>query len=388
MRLLAEKLLHDLDDLGHARHAADEDHLVDVGGLQARVLEREAARPDRLLDEIVHERFELRARELDHQVLRARSVGRDERQVHLGLHRVGKLDLRLFRRFLEALARELVLAQVDALLLLELFREVVDHARIEILAAQERVAVRRDHVDLRFAVHIRDFEHGDVERAAAEIVNGDLHLGLSAVLLVDAIGERRRGGLVDDAQHVETGDLAGVFRRLALAVVEIGGNGDDGLRDRLAEIGLGGFLHLLEDERADLRGGVFLAAGLGPSVAVVGLDDLERRMLRGLLHLGVLEAAADEALDGVERGLGIGDGLALGGLAHEALAVFQERDLGGRGVGAFAVEDDLGLAALHDRDARAGRAEIDADDFGHDVPLLPADPSGPVALAPRGSPTS
>ena len=31
VRLLAEELLHDVADLGHAGHAADEDDLVDVG---------------------------------------------------------------------------------------------------------------------------------------------------------------------------------------------------------------------------------------------------------------------------------------------------------------------------------------------------------------------
>ena len=73
-------------------------------------------------------------------------------------------------------------------------------------------------------------------------------------LLVEAVGERGRGRLVDDAQHLEAGDLAGVLGRLALGVVEIGGHGDDRLLDLLAEIGFGGLLHLLQDEGGDLRG--------------------------------------------------------------------------------------------------------------------------------------
>ena len=40
VRLLAEQLLDDLLHLGHARHAADEHHLVDLGRLEAGVLER------------------------------------------------------------------------------------------------------------------------------------------------------------------------------------------------------------------------------------------------------------------------------------------------------------------------------------------------------------
>ena len=58
-------------------------------------------------------------------------------------------------------------------------------------------------------------------------------------LLVEAVGERGRGGLVDDADDVEAGDLAGVLRRLALGVVEVGGHRDDDVGDRLAEERLG-----------------------------------------------------------------------------------------------------------------------------------------------------
>jgi hypothetical protein len=48
--LLAEELLHGLDDLGHPGHAADQDHLMDVAGLQTRVLQRLLARLDGLLN--------------------------------------------------------------------------------------------------------------------------------------------------------------------------------------------------------------------------------------------------------------------------------------------------------------------------------------------------
>ena len=49
--------------------------------------------------------------------------------------------------------------------------------------------------------------------------------------------------------------------------------------DSLAEKGLGGFLHLLQDEGGNLRGGIGLALRLDPGVAGVGFDDLERSAL-------------------------------------------------------------------------------------------------------------
>jgi hypothetical protein len=53
-------------------------------------------------------------------MLRPGGVGGDERQVDFGLLGRGQLDLGLFGGFLQALQRQLVLAQVDALLFLEL----------------------------------------------------------------------------------------------------------------------------------------------------------------------------------------------------------------------------------------------------------------------------
>ncbi len=63
---------------------------------------------------------------------------------------------------------------------------------------------------------------------------------------------------------------------------------------------------------------------------------------------------------------GVGDGLALGGLPDQHFAVLGEGNDRRRRPIALAVLDDLGLAALHDRDAGIGRAEIDANHFSHD----------------------
>ncbi len=246
MGLLAEELLHHLLDLGHAGHAADQDHLVDLARGVAGVLEGEPARLDGLLDEVVDQRLELGAGELHRQVLRTARVRGDVGQVDLGLGRRRQLDLRGFRGFLEPLQRELVAAQVDALLLLELVGEIVDEPHVEVFAAEEGVAVGRLHLEHAVA----DLEDRHVEGAAAEVIDRDQ----AGLLLVEAVGERRRGRLVDDAQHLEAGDLAGVLGGLALGVVEIGGNGDDGLGDLLAEVRLRGLLHLLQHEGGDLGG--------------------------------------------------------------------------------------------------------------------------------------
>ena len=203
VRLLAEDLLHDFLDLRHAGHAADQHDLADIRGLEPCVLQRIEAGLDRPLHEILGQRFELRPGDLDQQVLRARGIGGDERQVDVGLGDGGELDLGLLGGLLQALQGELVLAQVDALLLLELVRQVLDQAHVEVLAAQEGIAIGRLHLEDAVA----DVEDRDVEGAAAEVVDRDLGL----LLLFEAVGEGGRSRLVDDAQHFQAGDLAGIL---------------------------------------------------------------------------------------------------------------------------------------------------------------------------------
>ena len=87
-------------------------------------------------------------------------------------------------------------------------------------------------VDFDLEDAVADLENGDVEGAATEVEDQD---GL-LVLLVEAVGQRGRGRLVDDAQHLETGDLAGVLGGLPLAVVEVRRDGDDRLGDLLAQV--------------------------------------------------------------------------------------------------------------------------------------------------------
>ena len=369
MRLLAEELGHFLDHHRHPGLAADEDHLVDVALGQPGVLQRLLTGLQRPLDQITHQALQLGAGQLHYQVQRRSAVlvHADERLVDLGLAGRGQLDLGLFGGFLQPLQGHLVLGQIDAVLLLELVGEILDHLHVEVLAAEERVPVGRFHLEQA----VVDFQDGDVEGAAAEVIDRDR----LAVLLVQTVGEGRSRRFVDDPQHVEAGDLAGVLGRLTLGVVEIGGHRDDGLRHRFAQVAFGGFLHLLKDHGADLRRAVLVAPDLDPGVAVAAVHDAVGDQLAVLLDLGIGHAAADQALDGEDGVFRVGDGLALGRLADEPLAL-GEGDDGRRGARALCVLDDAGLAAVHDGDAAVGGPEVDADDFGHAIYLSCGDGAG------------
>src|SRR5882762_4397577 len=152
-------------------------------------------------------------------MLGTRLIGGYKRQIDLGLHRRGKLDLGLLSRLLESLKGEAVIPQIYPLLLFELVGQIVDDALVEILAAKEGVAICRLHFEDAFG----DLEDRDIKGAAAEVVDRDF----AASLLFEPVSERRGRRLVDDARHFEPSDPASILRRLALRIIEIGGDGDD-----------------------------------------------------------------------------------------------------------------------------------------------------------------
>ena len=197
--------------------------------LKPGVVERRAARLDRRL---------IRSSTSDSSLARVslmfRCFGPDAsavmiRQIHFGLMRARQLDLGALGGILQTLQRKRIVAQVDAGFLLELLDEVIDEALVEVFAAEERVAVRGQHFELLLAIDFGDLDDGNVERAAAKVVDGDLAI---AALLVQAVGQRGRGRFVDDALDFQARDAAGVLGRLALRVVEVRRHRDHGFGDR------------------------------------------------------------------------------------------------------------------------------------------------------------
>ena len=125
------------------------------------------------------------------------------------------------------------------------------------------------------------------------------------------------------------------------------GHRDDGLGDRVAEVGLGVALELHQRAGRDLLRGVLLA------VDVVGLPVL-----------------AHVALDRTEGAIGVGDRLTLGDLADEHLAGLREGDHRRRRAGALGVGDDDGVATFEYCDHRVGGSEVDSDCLGHVCAVL------------------
>ncbi len=361
--LLAQKLPHHLLHRGHPGGPAHEDHLVNLGGGEARVLQGLLHGAPEALEEGLDQLLKLGPGELLLQVEGglARGVQGDEGQADGGLQGAGELNLGLLRRLNEPLQGLAVGLEVHAVLLLELLGEPVDDGVVHVRPAQVGVPGGGLHLKDPLA----DLQDGDVKGPASQVKDED---GL-VPLLVQAVGQSGGGGLVDDAQDLKPRDPAGVGRGLPLGVVEVGGHGDHRLGDLFPEL-LGGVLHqLAEDHGADLLGGVELALDLHPHAPVRPGDHLVGDPL-GLL-LDLLKAAADEALDLKDRPLGVQDRLALGHAAHQGLPVAEGHHARGDPF-PFRVFQHHGLAALQDGDHAVGGAQVNAHCLGHtSSPRLP-----------------
>eukprot|EP00850_Spirogloea_muscicola_P014470 SM000104S09340 [mRNA] locus=s104:168292:170325:- [translate_table: standard] len=114
----------------HAGHATNQQHLVDVLGREASVLEAGLARLTHTLK----------------QVLGTARVCSDERQVDFCLRRARQLDLGALRRLAQPLQRQPVLRQVDALAALELVHQVLQQRVVKVLTTQEGVPIRCLHL--------------------------------------------------------------------------------------------------------------------------------------------------------------------------------------------------------------------------------------------------
>ena len=370
-RFLAEEFLDLLLHHRHTRHTADQNHVVDVADLDTCVADRNPARFHGALDQLFNQGFELGAGNLQVQVLRTACIRRDIRQIDFGLLRARQFDLGFFGSFFQALQCQYVFRQIDALFFLELGNDVFDDALVEIFTAQEGIAVGGEHFELLFAVDVGDFDNRHVEGAAAQVIHSDLAITL--VGLVEAERERRSGRFIDNALHFQARDTARVLGCLALAVVEVSRHGNHGFGHRLAQVVLGGFLHLAQDFRGNLRRRQFLLAYADPCIAVIGFHDGVGHQRNIFLHFFLFEAAADQALDCVQRIARIGHSLAFGRRADQNFAVFHVSDNRRSGTSAFRVFDHTNLIAFHDRDTRIGCAEVNTDDSAHFFNLLTFD---------------
>ena len=366
VRLFAGQLA---DQILHHRHAGGSSHhhdLIQLLGRETSILEGIEKGLLAALQEVCGELLKFAAAERHDQMLGAAAVRCDKRQVDLRLRHRGELNLGLFSGFAQTLQRLAVSTQIDTLFLLELFDQPVNDAFIPIVAAEQGVAIGRFDFDDAVA----DLQHRHIKRATAQVKDQN---GL-VIFLVQPIGHRRRGRFVDNAQHLEAGDLTRILGRLALAVVEIGRHRNDRLLHLFPKIVFCISFELGQHHRADFLRGIDLTfdRNVDPSIAVWPLCNPIRDHPARFLGLCVVEAAPHQALDRVDGVFWVDNCLAFGRDPYQTLPAFVESHHRRCRPVAFCIGDHRRRSTFHHRHDTVGGAQIDSNNFSHTIFLLAA----------------
>ena len=242
---------------------------------------------------------------------------------------------------------------VGKAVLLALAQHALGDGAVEVVTAQRGVAAGRQHLEDA----LLQAQQGEVEGAAAQVVDGVEALGT----LVQAVSQRRRGRLVDQAQHFEAGNPRGIARGGARGIVEIGRHGDDGALDRLLERRLGARAQCFQDLGGDLDRRARFAADAKlhhVGLAAARLDLVGQHARHGMQVGG---AAAHQALHRGDDVLRLPRREQARRFAHQHAARRRiGHDRRHQGMAAFVMQR-RGLAVARDRHHGIGRAEIDAD---------------------------
>lgn len=209
---------------------------------------------------------------------------------------------------------------VNLVLLLELGSEVINQHAVKV--ATTEMTVKSAGLDGQLTLDEGD--NGDGVGGVANVDEADVAgLVLGEIGLGDTVTESSGGGVVDETEDVQAGDFGGIEDGAALDIGEPGGNGDNAVRD--GGLGLGGsdLSHLGEVHGEDLDGGegdlLSLVVDLDGELTVDVDEGGSHVLLLDLLNLLVGEGTSDDALQGRDGVLEVGDLLGLGSLTEVAL---------------------------------------------------------------------
>ncbi|AMO50630.1 glutamate dehydrogenase [Enterobacter sp. FY-07] len=349
----------------HHRHTClttDQNHVVNVGNRQTSILQCNFQRLDGTVYQVFHQAFQFRTSHFDVHVFRTGCICSDIRQVHIGLLCRRELDFRFFCSFFQTLHRQWIVTQIDTLIFLKLFHQVVNQTAVEVFTTQVGITVGCQNFEGFFTVNIIDFDDRDIERTATQVVYRN---GTVTGFFIQTVSQCRRGRFVNDTFDFQACDTAGVFGRLTLRIVKVSRNGDNSFSYRLTQVIFRGFLHFFQDFRRNLRRRHFGAFYVKPCVAVVGSNDFVRHDGFITLNFFVLEATANQAFDRKQGVLRVRHCLTFSRLTHQSFAILCVGNDRRCGAVALCVLQHTCLSAIHNRYTRVGSTQVDTNNFTH-----------------------
>ena len=175
--------------------------------------------------------------------------------------------------------------------------QVLDQGTIEVITSEIRISFGREHAEDRLTLGIArvrryHFEHGDIEGPPSEVIDDD---GLRRSSGPDAVGQRRRRGLVENPDHLEPRETSRISRRLSLSVVEVRRHRDHRAPHRPSQNRRSLLAEMREEVRGDLLRGADSTVDLHACQTTWPRDDGVWNHQR--FRLSICMASTHESLD-------------------------------------------------------------------------------------------
>ena len=233
--LTTEEIREELLDLGDTGGTANKDDLIDLLLLDGSVLED-------LLDGFKGtvegggvQVFETSTGDLNGEVLTI------EERVNLdgGLGGVGEGTLSTLASSSEAAESTGITGQILLGLAGELLLAEIKQVGIEVLTTEMSVtgsSLHSKHTTL-------NVQKRDIKSTTTKVIDENVAL-LIRLARAETVSDSGGSRLVDDTEDVKASNGTSILGSLTLVVVEVGGDGNDGLGDGFAELGLSNLFHL------------------------------------------------------------------------------------------------------------------------------------------------
>jgi hypothetical protein len=354
--LSIEEIRDQLLNFGNTGGTSNQNEIVDLSLGETGILKRVFDGSHTLFELINAQFFELSSGHAEREVF---TIG-EGLTLNSGLMSSRESSLGLFALSSKTTESSVVSLDIDTTLFLEFSHAELDESVVEIFSTQMSVSVGW----LNFENTIFNWEDRDIEGTTTEIEDKNVSFTWVFLDFVKTVCDSGSGGLVDDSLDVELGNSSSILGGLSLGIVEISGNGDDGIVDLISEVILSDFLHLGKDHSGDFFSLEFLLFSLERNddhrLVTYTRFDLEGPEFGIILNDFVLELTSNKTLGIEDSVCGISGDLSLGGITDKTF-VFSEGNVRGSGVETLVVGNDLYLLILPDTDAWVGGSEINSD---------------------------
>jgi hypothetical protein len=213
-------------------------------------------------------------------------------------------------------------ADVDLELLLELIGQALGQGDVEVAATE--VAVTGSCLDVQLT--LAELDNAGSVVAGTDVDEDDaagLLVGAGQVQLGDTVAESGGSGVVNETESIETSNVSRIDHGPTLDIGEPGGNADGDIGDRQLELLGGDVLDLgqIHGNQLGRREFLLLAKVVDLDTGqAIDVTEGRRVVLLLNLHIGVVERAADQALERADGVLQVRGLSCLGGLADLSAA--------------------------------------------------------------------